>query len=91
MKEVNFTLGDNNYLGVATGNTWNGFECPKFSRSVCTSILNDLKNEGSISDYSIESDCCKVYDNEGVMDQYWFDLDDLCGLGAFGWVWQLAE
>jgi hypothetical protein len=95
MKAITVTLdGENEYSGFSAGNTWNGFECPLFEKSVAEEILEDglvLALGGWM--YNGKLDAFYTEDEEFIGEPHYIDgeVKQLYPIGAFSWVWQRVE
>lgn len=83
------------FEGFDTGESWNGFACPKFTIEVCKQIADAIlaDNDPEIESFIIDEDSViiKTFDSPNSELVYEFDSDGLCALGSYYWAWQKAE
>lgn len=63
-REGNFYVCDSDliYKGYTTGETWNGWACPYFSKEVCFNMINTLfDDENNYAFYNEEENCFICY------------------------------
>ena len=92
MKTMRFKLdGIEEFEGYITGNTWNGFECPRFEILECVRILQYIYDSMGVDNYIIDRYTIKVINHDKTTDKYGIDDKDYCMLGAYSWTWEAVE
>lgn len=84
------------YEGYDRGNSWNGWACPLFEKSIAENICKNVDDgETIITSYDKEKDCFKVKDtNNDIVSIFYgenFEIDGetkhLYPIGSGEWTW----
>ena len=88
--------------GYTNGNNWNGWECPYFDKDTAERILRASEQNGYSWEYDIAQDTYTVSHRD---DEKGWGPEMFCavkivmgeesirvyGIGAYSWVWEIAE
>ena len=96
MRKTKFQICDNErvYEGYTDGSTWNGWECPWFTKEVTEQIMQDLRDDGVETEYNENTDSYSVLQPDSVEDVFegeYVGTEDggkhLYPIGAWCWIW----
>jgi len=105
IRKANFAIADDGsktYEGYTFGRTWNGWECPYFTKEIALEMMKEFDNEDQPAHYDEDTDTF-VYvmdadDPDNMTDYYKGEDHDyngetihLYGIGVMGWIWDEIE
>ncbi|MEO8612971.1 MAG: hypothetical protein ABI690_34075 [Chloroflexota bacterium] len=90
------------FQGYTDGDTWNGFACPYFERTVAEQILNNAAKHGISWLYNYEYDAFivrSISDPDGYAPEefqgHMIAIDGketrVYGIGAYTWMWRFCN
>ena len=92
---------EGSFAGYTNGDTWNGWACPYFSRTVAEAVLGAAEANGYVWTYDETRDVFSVRNQEDLQDyepEEYAGTDIVAGgetihvypIGAYSWIWETA-